>query len=55
MIGSTANIVALGLIEKNKEVKIDFFAWLKLGFFIGVLGMAIAVAAILLLPMFGLR
>lgn len=32
MIGSTANIVALGLLEKHSRVRIRFLQWLKVGF-----------------------
>jgi len=32
MIGSTANIVALGLLEKHSHVRIRFMQWLKVGF-----------------------
>jgi Na+/H+ antiporter NhaD/arsenite permease-like protein len=31
MIGSTANIVALGMLEKRSKVHIRFFDWLKIG------------------------
>jgi Na+/H+ antiporter NhaD/arsenite permease-like protein len=31
LIGSTANIVALGMLEKQSHVNIKFFEWLKIG------------------------
>ena len=31
MIGSTANIVAIGMLEKRAKVHIKFFEWLKIG------------------------
>ncbi len=31
MIGSTANIVALGMLEKRSHVHVGFFQWLKVG------------------------
>lgn len=31
MIGSTANIVALGMLEKRSHVHVSFFQWLKIG------------------------
>jgi Na+/H+ antiporter NhaD/arsenite permease-like protein len=37
VIGSTANIVALGLLEKEKRLKIGFFQWLKIGMLVGVI------------------
>ncbi len=32
LIGSTANIVAIGLLEKQSHVRIRFLQWLKIGF-----------------------
>ncbi len=52
MIGSTANIVALGLLEKERNIKVRFRMWLKIGFSVGMLSMAIAYLAILFLPHF---
>jgi len=31
MIGSTANIVALGMLEKRSKIHVKFFDWLKIG------------------------
>jgi len=42
MIGSTANIVALGLLEKKHNIKINFFQWFKVGLLIGLLSMLIS-------------
>jgi len=36
MIGSTANIIALGFLETRKIGKIGFFEWFKVGFIISV-------------------
>ncbi len=49
MIGSTANIVALGMLEKRSRVQIRFFEWLKVGAMVGVMTMAIAAGAVMLL------
>jgi Na+/H+ antiporter NhaD/arsenite permease-like protein len=51
-IGSTANIVALGLMEKNKTLRITFVEWLKIGLVVGVVSMLVAFAALLALPMY---
>jgi len=51
-IGSTANIVALGVLEKEKNIKINFFEWLKLGSFVGLASMIIAYLALVLVPIF---
>jgi Na+/H+ antiporter NhaD/arsenite permease-like protein len=42
LVGSTANIVALGILEKEKNLKINFFQWLKIGLVVGVVTTAIA-------------
>jgi Na+/H+ antiporter NhaD/arsenite permease-like protein len=49
-IGSTANIVALGILEKERSIKINFIGWLKLGLVISVVSMAIAYVALLWIP-----
>ncbi|MBN1405654.1 MAG: hypothetical protein JW946_03970 [Candidatus Omnitrophica bacterium] len=41
IIGSTANIVALGLIEKERKIKIRFLQWFKPGLAVGVFTTAI--------------
>jgi Na+/H+ antiporter NhaD/arsenite permease-like protein len=51
-IGSTANIVALGILEKERNIKINFVGWLKLGLVIGIVSMAIAYLALLWVPIF---
>jgi len=50
MIGSTANIVALGLLEKERNIKITFIFWLKIGLIVGFISMVIAYLAILIIP-----
>ncbi len=41
MVGSTANIVALGMLEKKAKIKISFFEWFKIGLVIGLITTAI--------------
>ena len=36
IIGSTANIVAVGLLESEKNIKITFFNWIWVGLVIGI-------------------
>ncbi len=49
MIGSTANIVALGMLEKKASgCHVSFWGWLKIGFIVTLASGAIAVTAILL-------
>ena len=52
VIGSTANIVALGLLEKQRNRKINFIEWLKLGLIIGILSLALSYLAISFIPVF---
>ena len=49
MIGSTANIVALGMLEKHGGHQVSFFQWLKIGFLCTLVSGAIAVGALLIL------
>ncbi len=42
LIGSTANIVALGMLEKNFKMHISFFQWLKIGAFSSLIACLIA-------------
>ncbi|MGE4358116.1 MAG: hypothetical protein AB7E08_06175 [Candidatus Omnitrophota bacterium] len=37
LVGSTANIVALGLLEKERGFRIKFFRWLGIGLIIGII------------------
>ena len=48
-IGSTANIVALGMLEKRYRTHIMFFEWLKVGAIIGIVTCVIACICILIL------
>ncbi len=52
MIGSTANIVALGLLEREENIKVNFLEWLKIGLTIGVLSMSAAFLILLLMAGF---
>jgi len=49
MIGSTANIVALGMLEKRYRSSIHFFEWLKVGAVVGLVSGLIAWAGIALM------
>jgi di/tricarboxylate transporter len=49
MIGSTANIVALGMLEKRYRVHIYFFQWFKVGAIVGLITCLIAWGGIALL------
>ena len=49
MIGSTANIVALGMLEKRADEHITFFQWFKIGSVATLLSAAVAVGGVLIL------
>ena len=52
MIGSTANIVALGMLEKHSGRRMTFFRWLKVGVLATLFSGAVAVGGVLLLGRF---
>jgi len=52
MIGSTANIVALGLLEKERNIKMAFFRWFWVGLTIGITTTVIVWIALLVLPIY---
>ncbi len=49
IIGSTANIIAMDILEKNRGVKISFFQWLKVGLVVGLITTTVAYIAIIFL------
>ena len=52
LIGSTANIVALGLLEKERNIHMTFLRWVGIGLVVGITTTAIAWIALLALPMY---
>ena len=51
VIGSTANIIAVDILEKKRKRKIGFLAWLKIGLVVGFVTITGAYIAISLLPL----
>ena len=51
VVGSTANIVALGLLEKRGHAYIPFLEWLKIGLVIGLLTALISWGMLSVMPM----
>jgi Na+/H+ antiporter NhaD/arsenite permease-like protein len=49
IIGSTANIVAVGLLEKRGHGTIGFGYWMKIGFIVSIASMLVATALLLLM------
>ena len=52
LIGSTANIVAIGILEKEKRLKISFLDWFWIGAVVGLITTLIAMAALVYLPFY---
>jgi Na+/H+ antiporter NhaD/arsenite permease-like protein len=52
LVGSTANIVALGIFEKEKNRRIGFFRWFWVGLTVGVTTTAVVWLALSWLPMY---
>ncbi|MDP2831615.1 MAG: SLC13 family permease, partial [Candidatus Omnitrophota bacterium] len=50
LIGSTANIVAIGILEKEKRLKISFLDWFWVGLSVGLVTTLVAMAALVFLP-----
>jgi len=49
IVGSTANIIAMDILEKNRGVKIGFYPWLKVGLVVGLITTTVAYLATVVL------
>ncbi|MBI3991315.1 MAG: anion permease [Candidatus Omnitrophica bacterium] len=52
LVGSTANIVALGILEKEKNIHITFFRWFWIGLTVGIVTTVVVWLALLFLPFY---
>lgn len=52
IIGSTANIVAMGIIEKDKNIKVNFLKWFWVGLTVGIITTVIVWLALIFLPLY---
>ena len=52
LIGSTANIVAIGILEKEKNMRLAFFQWFWVGLTVGVITTSIVWLALTYLPFY---
>jgi len=52
LVGSTANIVALGILEKERNIRMTFFRWFWVGLTVAVVTTCIAWLALLFLPFY---
>lgn len=51
-IGSTANIVAIGILEKEKNIRITFFKWFWVGLTVGIATTVVAWLALTYVPFY---
>ena len=49
IIGSTANIVAVGLLERRGHGTVRFGYWMKIGFIVSIVSMVVATGALMAL------
>ncbi|MFH1398255.1 MAG: SLC13 family permease [Candidatus Omnitrophota bacterium] len=49
IIGSTANIVAMDILEKSRGIKIGFYPWLKIGLIVGIITTTVAYISLVFL------
>ncbi|MCX5715862.1 MAG: SLC13 family permease [Candidatus Omnitrophica bacterium] len=52
LVGSTANIVALGILEKEKNIRMTFLRWFGVGLTVGIITTIVAWAALSFLPIY---
>lgn len=52
LLGSTANIVALGILEKERNIRMTFFRWFWIGLTVGLVTTAVVWVALLVLPIY---
>lgn len=52
MVGSTANIVALGILEKQKNVRMTFMRWFGIGLTVGLITTVIVWIALTFIPVY---
>lgn len=52
LVGSTANIVALGILEKEKRIRLTFFRWFWVGLTVGVITTCVVWLALTSLPFY---
>lgn len=55
LVGSTANIVALGILEKEGNIKITFLKWFWTGLLVGAVTTIVVWLALIFLPFYRLK
>jgi len=52
LVGSTANIVALGILEKEKNIHVTFFRWFWIGLTVGLITTTVVWIALTIFPFY---
>ncbi|MBM3246172.1 MAG: hypothetical protein FJZ13_02460 [Candidatus Omnitrophica bacterium] len=52
LVGSTANIVALGILEKEKGIRMTFFRWFWVGLTVGIITTCVVWLVLLFVPFY---
>ncbi len=52
LIGSTANIVAISMLDKERGIKVDFMQWFRIGIMVGLATLLVSMIAIIFVPFF---
>lgn len=52
LVGSTANIVALGILEKDRNIRITFFQWFWVGLAVGIITTVVVWVMLLTIPIY---
>jgi Na+/H+ antiporter NhaD/arsenite permease-like protein len=52
LVGSTANIIALGILEKEKRIRMTFMRWFGVGLTVGVVTTVIVWVVLLVVPLY---
>ena len=52
LVGSTANIIALGILEKEKNIRITFLRWFGVGLTVGVTTTIVVWVVLLFIPLY---
>lgn len=53
LVGSTANIVALGILEKERKIRVSFFRWFWVGLTVGIITTGVVWLALIFVPLYG--
>lgn len=52
LVGSTANIVAIGILEKDRDIRMTFFKWFWVGLTVGLITTCVVWIALVFLPFY---